>query len=521
MNTILRLKFVVLSLFLTCSVSETFAQGQPVQPTPEMPSYQLSNIRNETDRFARSVIAFDWKRRKKGTGYASVSGKTKSGPLSIISGPSLNGDSGTASFQNIGFGFGTSGDIEFWISVGGPGGVKYMVSNSVRLGNPGPATSARAMNAKERAAVEQAKLAATPPSGLPNGYVAVESGTSLVSGMPVKGGWMAGWEDAEVISLHDNGSVALRYPDHGESLVVRTRKDWIAVQPSVLEQAKANPDRFQPSLKVLPNSRLIVPKDAVVIPADLELPKGTPVLVDYRIKWHEAYVVDDSGDEIEIRYEGYGANWDKKYPRSGSLIRSKVLANLDDPAIVQKYAKNLNGTTSRRNLKDYPIRGEIPRDSELVPDELEVPDGAKLGAYWGSRWYKMTLLGSNDDGTLNVHWDDYGDAWDCDMKREQLIIAKSEVRKLTQLMKSKPQDSVAKGDAPTSENGSDEVRTWQDATGKFTIKAKFVSSKEGVVHLEMTNGKTVEIGLDKLSKADQEVATKLQKEAAENPFIKN
>lgn len=510
------LQLAILFSLFSCTIQQASAQNQPVQPTPEMPRYQLSNIRKTTDNFGRQVIAFDWKRTQEGSGYPSVSGKSKEGPLTIMSSPSMRGDSGTIAFQSFGGIFGTTDDIEFWISTSGPGGVKYMISNAIRMGNPGPKTSARAMNAKEKEAVAQAKLAATPPSGLPDGYIAVDSNTNLIPGMPVKGGWQAKWEDAEVISLHDNGQVALRYLDRGESLTIRSRETWIAVQPSVLEQGKANPQQFQASLHVLPNSRLIVPEDAVIIPEDLDLPKGTPILVDYRIKWHEAYVVDDRGDEINIRYQGYGANWDKKYPRTSCLIRTDVLANVYDPKMVEKYAKNLEGTTRARRVKDYPIRGTIPSDAQLVPADLEIPDGTKLGAYWGSRFYKMTLLGSNDDGTLHVHWDDYGDAWDCDMNRDQLIIAKSEVRKLERAMASKPKEESGEN---TPKSASQDVRTWKDATGKFTMQAKFISYEDGIVHLETDGGKSIKISIDKLSAADQKAVEEIQAEAAENPFL--
>src|SRR5262245_52744760 len=62
-----------------------------------------------------------------------------------------------------------------------------------------------------------------------------------------------------------------------------------------------------------------------------------------------------------------------------------------------------------------------------------------------------------------------------------------------------------------------DLRTWTDATGKFTIKTKFVSLADGKVTLEQEDGSRVEIELTKLSAADQKVAQDLAK-SDDNPF---
>ena len=65
----------------------------------------------------------------------------------------------------------------------------------------------------------------------------------------------------------------------------------------------------------------------------------------------------------------------------------------------------------------------------------------------------------------------------------------------------------------------DDVRTWKDASGKFTIKAKFVSVADGVVTLLDVAGEKVEIELEQLAEADKTYVAGRQKEAA-NPFQK-
>lgn len=72
---------------------------------------------------------------------------------------------------------------------------------------------------------------------------------------------------------------------------------------------------------------------------------------------------------------------------------------------------------------------------------------------------------------------------------------------------------------------AEEIRTWTDSTGKFTIEAKFVSEQDGVVKLERADGKSVEIPVNKLSEGDQKFLTALKENPfktatdAENPFM--
>ncbi|HET6425797.1 MAG TPA: SHD1 domain-containing protein [Planctomycetaceae bacterium] len=63
-----------------------------------------------------------------------------------------------------------------------------------------------------------------------------------------------------------------------------------------------------------------------------------------------------------------------------------------------------------------------------------------------------------------------------------------------------------------------ELRTWSDASGKFKIKAKFLSEDGGTVTLETEDGKELEIELKKLSSADQKAVADLKKEMSDSPF---
>jgi hypothetical protein len=63
-----------------------------------------------------------------------------------------------------------------------------------------------------------------------------------------------------------------------------------------------------------------------------------------------------------------------------------------------------------------------------------------------------------------------------------------------------------------------ELRVWTDSTGKFKIKAKFLSLENGVVTLEKEDGTEMEIDIKKLSTTDQKAAVEESKADADNPF---
>jgi len=58
-----------------------------------------------------------------------------------------------------------------------------------------------------------------------------------------------------------------------------------------------------------------------------------------------------------------------------------------------------------------------------------------------------------------------------------------------------------------------EVRTWTDATGKFTIEAKLLSVREETIRLEKKDGSVIEVPISKLSDVDLELVASQQNSA--------
>jgi hypothetical protein len=57
-------------------------------------------------------------------------------------------------------------------------------------------------------------------------------------------------------------------------------------------------------------------------------------------------------------------------------------------------------------------------------------------------------------------------------------------------------------------------RRWSDRSGKFNIDAELVEVKDNAVLLRKSDGKTISVPIDRLSKADQEFVQESQKKSA-------
>ena len=73
---------------------------------------------------------------------------------------------------------------------------------------------------------------------------------------------------------------------------------------------------------------------------------------------------------------------------------------------------------------------------------------------------------------------------------------------------SKPAATTAKKKAPPVAARPVDVRTWQDATGQFSLKASFLRFGAGVVTLRKEDGSTLKVPMEKLSEEDQEYIRK-------------
>jgi hypothetical protein len=494
---------------------------------PTAPAYRLSNFRIEDNRFGQAEMVIDYVRTSQGVGVVQIAGKTKNGDLHVMGFPLYGEQSGEIRLSKM-FRFGDGKyDVEIYLVAGahwvGKSYGQCMVSNAVRLGNPGPVTKARAWTADEQAAFDKQQLYDKPPAEPLSGVLPATNGTKLVPGMPVKAGYYGEWVDAEVVSLLERNRVGLKFSDE-TSLIIRPRVDWIAVDPKVAEQVESAPGQFKPSMRVLAEGKVALPDGVIALPDDVALYVGTPILYERGGRWKNAFILNVDEKTIRVRYDDLSSAFDADKPRAQFAINKETLEQLKNPKVAGQFSANIsagggaNGSPfpsapvkgglagpAPKRRKDYRVDIPVPQGAQLVPADLKLTKGTPVAGCWANKWNPVTVLSENSDGTVNVHWNDYSDAWDCSMVRNQLIIEDKTVRKLQQTTSA----------ATNGVKGA--LRTWSDASGGHKVEARFVNKTATDVTIVTDAGREITLPIEKLSNEDQAFLKSIPSEVP-NPF---
>ena len=97
---------------------------------------------------------------------------------------------------------------------------------------------------------------------------------------------------------------------------------------------------------------------------------------------------------------------------------------------------------------------------------------------------------------MRVRWDDFGEVWDADLSRADLIIARRLLRTLNQ-------QAAAPEASP---------RRWTDQSGEFEVVAFLVAADGDQVQLRKPDGTEISVPINQLSDSDQTVVDQLASE---------
>ncbi len=528
-TSIIALFVCVLSATVTASSA---AAQELIKPAPDMPAYTLGSIQQGKDQFGKPSVTISYQRNVPHAGFVKLSGRTADGPLDIMGGQTvLREQSGTIQLSSI-FGQGKL-DAEIYFETSGTFAeqVPYncLISNVVRVGNPpGPSTTARDWNEKEKAAYQRDLLGRRPPSSPPAGYQMATQNSQLVPGMPAKIGFYGEWKDAEILT--NSIRVTVKVAD-SQNLRLLSRDGWIAISPDTIKKAQSNPSSFKPSVNVLPDTTSVIPAGYTVVTADMKLIPGVPVRAIWLNKVVDATVRSIDGSQLLIHFDGQNRAFDKSVPCSEILIATDVLPKLGLPDAKETFAKRLPTLTdSEKEMERFeaetdrqmnaameqgrkdaerirqqiaadmaaaakgtsklPLHQEnamvtlrVPKEAEPLPLNLKLRKGTKLAACWGPQWTPLTVIEDCEEEHVPLRWDTQNR--ESSIHRSQLIIRKQDLKQLKQ--------ELAKSTS----------RSWKDASGKFTIEAVFVSKAASTITLKKEDGKEVTLPIAKLSKEDQ------------------
>jgi len=452
-------------------LAEDWQKGEPILPAASAPAdaplrrnakspwYELSNLRRD-NTLVKGALSVDYKRVGPlpmiGLSEIVLVSKGAAGRREYrLSAVQDEGTMNGAAFSTRNEP--TENDLEVWVEcrqMVGKETFRIKVSRSITLGSVGQLTFAREWNADEQRAFDQLEKSLKPPEEAPPApYRVATHGTKLLPGMPVLAGLEGQWKPAEIIDVRADGTVLLKYNEGAAFLVARTR-DWIAVDEATLAKATADPGQFKPSVKVLPGGTAPITHDLVAVDKDTPIVKGTPLLADFAGHWFPVTVAAVFNDgSLRVRWDRFRGAKEETRTRDRLMITAETLAILKkSPNAAELFAKRAeiprDGAFGNRNegpfgrrhqgpfgrghsthLHDYPIDIPIPKFAVRVTDETSLHEGMKLGACFGRRWWDITVLEVNNDDTVRVHWDKLGDAWDGDISRNNLIIAKKDLEK--------------------------------------------------------------------------------------------
>lgn len=511
-----------------------FANAGPASAKPgtvltapdNAPRYQLSNLRLEDDRFGRPELVFNYTRTRDGEGSVRVAGQTADGPLRVTFAPIGDRESGEVRLSKM-HSFGRSTyDYQFYLVIPATwAGTHYgdcLVSNTVRMGNPGTRVRARPWNTEERAAYEKNKLAETPPGAPPAGFEVVESARRLAPGMPVLAGRYGDWVDAEFIARAPGSQVSILY-DGDEKATTLPDRDWLAAEPRVLGADASN---YRPSIRVLPGGAAPLPRDADPIEPRLELARGAPLLLYRGFEWKTVYVLDDMGPTLRVRYGDHPGKFDWTHQRNELAIRRETSEKIasggaaefaeemasdelyDEDELYVSESGQEWGVALAGDYKVFdenePIDTRIPRGAQLVPDDVELPVGVPVAYCWARSWQACNVV-ADRGRKLIIRKSDGISSFAYRIDRGQVIIQNKTLRKLQ------------RDGAKKTANLKKTLRTWTDSTGQHKVEARFVRIEDDAVMLKTDAGREIRLPLARLCDEDRELVEGLTPEST-NPF---
>ncbi|MEP3482459.1 MAG: SHD1 domain-containing protein [Fuerstiella sp.] len=353
----------VFSLLFLSMVNSSVQAGDLREAREGMVKYELSNLRIEKS-ITGDVIVFDYKRLQPGSGIARLAGRSDEGTVDIMGLGLVIRESGTIRLKDqmagirsiLSRGEGGNG-IEFYFVVGdvpfGFSGIQYLVSNPIRHGKMSTKLDARKRTKAEAEMDERRRIARNPPETVPDGYQRATANTQIVVGAPVKFGSLGKWKDAIVASISTTGSVKLVEVGDAKLRTIQLA-DWVALSEKTIKDIETAPEQFSIDIRLLKDGNLILPEDVVSLDhlkdgtqSLTSFPKGTPMLLERKLKWVNAYFMNVTNDQVRVMVTESKRPRIEFLPLSKLGIRQQTLIDIKDQEIKTAYAENLEAFENR------------------------------------------------------------------------------------------------------------------------------------------------------------------------------
>lgn len=324
-----------------------------VEPTEKDPRYELSDLRRGED----NSLLFNFKRTKKANGYVTVfmKGKSNNNIVSISATISPDVAEDIVSLRSFIPSNSTAPiNLEIYLvtlhTVGDKQYLYSMVSNPVRIGNPGEPTKPRAWTTQEQQGL--AEYLAKPPTTIkryevnidvPASSVKVPLTAKLTKGVKLQACYTSKWSPITALSENADGSVFVRWDDWGATFDCNMLRDELIIEKNVLARLPKHPESKFPKvpaslsaapsvdaanakpLKAYPVS-IEVPTDSQFVPVDAKLKEATKLQACYSGAWHPITFLSHASDgTLLIRWDKYGPSFDCRMKRDELIIKKALL----------------------------------------------------------------------------------------------------------------------------------------------------------------------------------------------------
>ncbi len=358
-------------------------------PLPRHPQLELSNLRFQ----GGDSFDVDW-RLVSGEGFGTYSlavvptGQSYPLEMSVTVWDGQKSGSFSGAVQSFGFGGEApplSSGCEMYL-VSQEGDAKFKISNSITSGSAGtsPTRQATAAELQALAPPSEEGLEAVPTD------IVVPLQTKLMAKHNNK------FHSVTVIEALDDGQLRIKWDEEGSEGVyprssLRIKSDVLAAMPRTPFVAKSNTGRPHPA-----NNDTAAPENLVAIPADLDVPKGTPLRAHYNGRWLPVTALAAQPDGgIKIHWDDYGDAWDEVKPRADLRIEAATLKKLQTGA---PTAESTAGDDKPAAFKP----------------------GQKVEAQYAGDWLPAIVKRVLPDGTVEIHWEGYADSFDEAVPASQL-----------------------------------------------------------------------------------------------------
>ncbi len=406
------------ALLFTC-LTLLICRGQSfgmelVTPLEGSAQFQLSHFRQETDPGGQVTLVFDFKRTagdKYGTYF--VKGKSANGYLSVSAVMPGNQASGSMTLRSFVPTRGTPElNIELFVTqmhtVGEKAYVYSMVSNPIRMGNPGDVSKPRPWSTQETEGYEK-YLAIKPnyikryevTADIPAGSVKVPLRAKLTDGTKLAACYQSKWSPITTLSENADGSVHVRWDKWGETYDCNMLRDELVITKASLSQLQQHPESHFPEVppslanvatesttesetdsatqkprKDYPVS-IDTPADSVFVPDDAKLPSGTALQACYAGTWNPITHLSDNDDgTLTVRWDDYGPAFDCSMLREQLIIKSTTLRAVKDSPLAVVDSSNPLRTWTDATGK-FKVQAKLIRRNETSVT-LEINAGKEV-----------------------------------------------------------------------------------------------------------------------------------------------